>query len=265
MKPDERIHLQVKASHITISGISDPGRLRPDNQDSIFLDESGHFMLLADGMGGHERGSEASATAIEVVQRYLHPDMLLEELADITDAEGIPTELICLSSLVEDAIREANSLLYDRNQQAQLERFMGTTVVGLVPVKEDNMLWFHVGDSRLYRWRDSTLKRLTSDHSAYSEWERNGRQGAEPAKHIITRAVGPNETTLADIAWDKWQMNDIYMLCSDGLTDMLTDDHVSQIINTHKDVDHIANQLIEDALDAGGKDNVSVVVCSVTA
>ncbi|MFC1816669.1 PP2C family protein-serine/threonine phosphatase, partial [Thermodesulfobacteriota bacterium] len=201
--------------------------------------------------------------AIEVVQRYLDPEMLLEALADITDAEGVPTELICLSALVEDAIQDANSLLYERNSQAKLQRFMGTTIVGLVPVKEDYMLWFHVGDSRIYRCRDAALKQLTSDHSAHTQWERSDRQGAEPAKNIITRAIGPNKITAADIDWGNWQKDDIYILCSDGLSDMLTDDQILQIINAHKDVDQIATQLIDAANKAGGKDNVSVVVCRV--
>jgi protein phosphatase len=263
MEKDERIHLQVKAPHLTASGISDPGRSRADNQDFIFIDESGHFMLLADGMGGHERGSEASETAVQVIKPNLHPDVLQQELGDITDAEGIPTEIICLSSIVEDAVRDANAQLYERNIKSDLKRFMGTTIVGLVPVKDEYMLWFHVGDSRLYRWRDATLKQLTSDHSAYSQWVRDGSQGTEPAKHVITRAIGPTEMSSADVAWEKWQKDDVYILCSDGLTDMLPDEQISQILEKEKDVDHIAVQLIDAANAAGGKDNVSVVVCRV--
>lgn len=263
MKTTERIHLRVKTPRIHAIGISDPGRSRPDNQDYIFIDESGHFMLLADGMGGHERGAEASKTAIAVLKERLHPDILKQELADITDAEGIPTEVICLSYIVEDAVKDANQLLYDRNVKANLKRFMGTTVVGLVPVKDDFMLWFHVGDSRLYRWRAGVLKQLTADHSAHSQWERCGRQGIEPAKHVITRAIGPNKMTSADIAWDKWRKDDVYLICSDGLTDMLTDQTISQILAGHMEIDPMAPQLIDAANTAGGKDNVSVIVCKI--
>jgi len=264
MKTSERVHMRVTTPLVQASGISDPGRSRADNQDYIFIDESGHFMLLADGMGGHERGAEASEAAIGVLKERLHPDILLQELADITDAEGIPTEVICLSSIVEDAVKDANQLLYERNVAADLRRFMGTTVVGLVPVKDDFMLWFHVGDSRLYRWRAGQFKQLTADHSAHSQWERGGRQGAEPARHVITRAIGPNRMATADIAWEKWQRGDVYLLCSDGLTDMLTDKTISQILANHKDVDRIAVQLIDAANAAGGKDNISVVVCRVS-
>ncbi|MEW6672885.1 MAG: protein phosphatase 2C domain-containing protein [Thermodesulfobacteriota bacterium] len=263
MKTTERVHLKVKTPHIHASGISDPGRSRADNQDYIFIDASGHFMLLADGMGGHERGAEASEAAIAVLKERLHPDILLQELADITDAEGIPTEVICLSSIVEDAVKEASRLIYERNVKANLRRFMGTTVVGLVPVSDDFMLWFHVGDSRLYRWRNGNFKQLTADHSAYSQWERSGRQGAEPAKHVITRAIGPNKMASADISWEKWQTGDVYLLCSDGLTDMLSDKDISQILADHREVDQIASHLVDAANAAGGRDNVSVVVCKV--
>jgi len=261
MKDIERIHLRARSAHIRASGLSDPGRTRADNQDYVLIDASGHFMLLADGMGGHERGAEASSTAIQIIKDRLHPDILFQELADITDAEGIPTELVCLSSIVEGAIREANAVLYERNVRARLMRFMGTTIVGLVPVKDDFMLWFHVGDSRLYRWRKGGLKQLTADHSAHSQWERGGRQGAEPAKHVITRAIGPSRMASADIAWEKRQAGDVYLLCSDGLTDMLTDREIGQIMSRPGAVDQIAEQLVDAANAAGGKDNISVVVC----
>ena len=262
MSRTERLSVQVDLPTIKVIGVSDPGLVRPHNEDTIFIDDRGNFVLLADGMGGHERGEEASAMAVEIVQEFLHPEILLDELADITDAEGIPTELICLSSLVEDAVRKANEDIYARNQQTGLKRFMGTTLVGLVPIKED-MLWFHVGDSRMYLWRDSALKQLTVDHSAHSQWERDGRAGMEPAKHVITRAVGPNQNTTVDIGYGKWQKNDLYILCSDGLSDMVTNDTIARIIGAEEGVERIANALVDAALGAGGKDNVSVVVCQV--
>jgi protein phosphatase len=220
-------------------------------------------MLLADGMGGHERGAEASEAAIAVLKERLQPDILMQELADITDAEGIPTEVICLSAIVEDAVKDANQMIYARNIKANLKRFMGTTIVGLVPIEAEFMLWVHGGDSRLYRWRTGVLTQLTADHSAHSQWERSGRQGAEPAKHVITRAIGPNKMASADISWEKWQKGDVYLLCSDGLTDMLSDQSISGIFAGHNEIDRIAADLIDAANEAGGKDNVSVVVCKV--
>ena len=140
---------------------------------------------------------------------------------------------------------------------------MGTTLAGLMPIGGAYFLWFHVGDSRLYRWRDSNLTRLTVDHSAHAEWVNNGRLGKEPGKNVITRAIGPNASVVADIEWDEWRSNDIYLICSDGLTDMLTDNQIARILSVGKDVDDIAVNLVSAANEAGGMDNTSVVVCSV--
>lgn len=261
MDTNGHIHVKVQTENVVVSGISDPGRMRSENQDAICVDESGNFMLLADGMGGHERGSEASQTALGVMQEYFHPEVLVAALMDITEGSGIPPSIVCLLSLVDEAVNKANSVLYDRNQKAQLQRFMGTTVVGLIFVEGGFVLWFHVGDSRLYRWRDSKLKCLTTDHSAYNEWVRKGRTGEEPGKNVVTRAIGPNPGVSADALWDKREKNDIYLLCCDGLTDLVTDEQLAHILAEGNDVDDIAGRLIDAANEAGGKDNISVVVC----
>jgi len=263
MEQNGRIHLQVKGSQMIASGISDTGRLRTENQDFIYLDKEGHFVLLADGMGGHERGAEASRTIIEILQKYLQPERILSELKDITNVEGAPAEIICLFSLVDKGVNKANDVLYERNKEAGLERYMGATIVGLVPVESGHVMWFHIGDSRLYRWRDSKLKLLTNDHSAYAEWVRAGRSGKEPTKNIVTRAIGPKEGVVPDIEWEEFQKDDIYILCSDGLNDMLSDEEIAGIIKNNKDVDDITVRLVDAALDAGGKDNTSVIVCKV--
>lgn len=261
MKKNGHKHYRVDKGPITISGISDVGRVRSENEDSIFIDENGRFMLLADGMGGHERGEEASSTAVNIIHEFLQPQVLQEVLMDITDVEDVPMVIVALYSLVGDAIEKANAVLYERNREANLKRYMGTTVVGLVPVEDLHMLWFHVGDSRLYRWRDSELKCITSDHSAYAEWVDNGRLGDEPSKNVITRAVGPNLSTSADIEWDEQKKGDIYFMCSDGLTDMVTEDQIISILKTENSVDDITKSLVKAANDAGGKDNVSVIAC----
>ena len=264
MNSDNRVHIQVDTSIIVATGISDTGCIRSENEDSIMLDESGNFMLLADGMGGHERGAEASQTAIKIIQEYLQPAALQEKLMDITLVEDVPAEIIGLSALVGDAVDEANSVLYTRNQEAQLTKYMGTTVVGLVPETVGKyMVWFHVGDSRLYRWRDSNLECLTTDHSAYAEWVKKGQQGDKPSKNVITRAVGPSAGSSADVGWEKWQPSDIYILCSDGLTDMITDAEIVEILKSENNVNDTTARLVEAAIEAGGKDNTSVIVCQV--
>lgn len=263
MEHDGRVHLQVKTPSIAISGISDTGRMRSENQDSIFVDEAGKFILLADGMGGHERGAEASQTTLSVMKEYFHPDVISAELVDITEGSGVPAEIVCLTSLVDEAVTKANTVLYDRNQKERLQRFMGTTVVGLIFTGEGSALWFHVGDSRLYRWRQGDLKCLTKDHSAYAEWVRKGREGTEPGKNVVTRAIGPNPAVSAETLYEKWEPEDTYFMCSDGLTDLVSDEQIMEIIKSEEDVDAIATRLIDAANDAGGKDNVSVIVCKV--
>ena len=263
MESNGRTHLTVKLENIEACGISDRGRERSENEDAIFVDSEGKFLLLADGMGGHERGAEASRAAIEIIQKYFTPEVMADELQDITDGGGTPPEISCILSLVDEAVNQANREIYERNQQAGLQRFMGTTVVGLVLVNGGYALWFHVGDSRLYRWRDSGLKCLTTDHSAYLEWVRKGRKGEPPKKNVITRAIGPNPAVSASTEWDSHQKNDIYFLCSDGLTDMISEDQIVEILKAESDVEGIADRLIHAANEAGGKDNVSTVVCKV--
>jgi PPM family protein phosphatase len=263
MEPIGRIHQQVKAANVRVSGVSDVGRIRTENQDAIYLDKEGHFVLLADGMGGHERGAEASQTIIEILKEFLQPEKILSELKDITNVEGAPAEIICLFSLVDKGVNKANSVLFERNRKAGLERYMGATLVGMVPVSKEHALWFHVGDSRLYRWRDSELRLLTRDHSAFNEWVREGRSGTEPTKNIVTRAIGPKEGVVTDIEWEKCQEKDIYVLCSDGLHDMLSDEEIAGILKRNDNVDKIAVSLVDAAIDAGGKDNTSVVVLRV--
>jgi protein phosphatase len=258
----KRIYYNVNTSRITACGVSDVGNVRTNNEDSIYIDEGGKFLLLADGMGGHERGEEASGAAIEIIRNHFNPEKVKAELKDTTD--GImPVEVGCVQTIVSAAVERTNSELFARNKRDRLKRYMGTTVVGLVLMEESYVFWFHVGDSRLYRFRDSALKRLTEDHSAYAEWINNGRPGAEPSRSIITKAIGPRAVVTPTINWDKWVKGDTYILCSDGLTDMIDDDNIEGILKSGDDVEKMANRLADAAMDAGGKDNTSVLVCKI--
>ena len=171
-----------------------------------------------------------------MIQEYLQPDKILSEMNEITRVEGVPAKVICFLSLVDKGINKANSILYEINKKEGLDRYMGSTIVGLIWVEEDHIVWFHVGDSRLYRLRDSELKCLTIDHSAYTTWVRNGKEGQEPGKNIVTRAVGPREGVIPDIKFGKCMKDDIYLLCSDGLNDMITDDQIARGLSSKEDV-----------------------------
>lgn len=261
MKKGNNINMEIITPRVTAVGISDTGCVRTENEDSIWLDESGLVLLLADGMGGHERGAEASRTVIDIFRQLLTPDVIKDEIGDITAAAGVPPEISSLYTIIFRAVGKTASALSERNQELNLNRYMGTTIVGLVLVDDDHVLWFHIGDSRLYRYREGTLKCLTNDHSAYAEWADAGGHGTAPAKNLITRVIGINPGVEADIEWDKKLKDDTFLLCSDGLTDMITDEQIVEILKEEKDIKDKANLLVNAALAAGGKDNVSVIVC----
>ena len=259
----ERIRLQTQSPSIDASGVSDPGQIRPYNEDAIFLDPKGGFLLLADGMGGHELGDLASRTALEIMSGFFTEENIASEMMDITDGCGMPPLVSCAMSLVDSAVTEANSIIYSLNLEKGLTRFMGTTVTGVLLLQEQQVVWFHVGDSRIYRWRDNALECLTEDHSAYMDWVRQGKVGAEPHKNIITRAIGPTPAVSVTTGWAEFNTGDLYLLCSDGLTDMIGENKIAAVFAGGAATADIADQLVEDANDAGGKDNVSVIVCRI--
>ena len=263
MSPPRREKMQVKNESMEAVGVTDMGRVRSENQDAIYLDPSGTFLLVADGMGGHERGAEAANRTVEIIQSHLQPEVVISELGNITEGSGVPPEIVCLTSLIDDAVRNANDTLFSINQAESLTRYMGTTVVGLIFAGNHHILWFHIGDSRLYRWRRGELAQLTADHSARKEWERTGRQGNAPNKNIITRAIGPAAGVTAETAWEASRRRDVYILCSDGLSDMVSTDQMIRILSENDAMDKIANRLVDSANEAGGKDNASVVICRI--
>jgi serine/threonine protein phosphatase PrpC len=214
-------------------------------------------------MGGHERGAEASQTIITVLQEFFRPERIERELTDITSVEGVPVEVSSLISLIDKGIRKSNKVVYEKNRTEGVGKYMGSTLVGAVFTDDLYVTWFHVGDSRLYRWRDSILTPLTEDHSAYAAWVNKGCAGEKPGRHLVTRAIGPREGVLPEINWERGREGDKYILCSDGLNDMVGDDVICQIIEDSDSVYNITVNLLKAALDAGGDDNISIIVCEL--
>jgi protein phosphatase len=175
----------------------------------------------------------------------------------------VPAEVNGLFALIDRGIRRSNSAVYKKNIEEGIERFMGSTLVGLIFSSDYYVTWFHVGDSRLYRFRDNILTLLTVDHSAYMEWVNHGSIGEEPTKNIVTRAIGPKEGVIPEINWEKGKPGDIYMLCSDGLSDMVPDNEIANIMTSASSVNGMAVNLLNAALDAGGFDNISIMVCKL--
>jgi len=263
MENTARVQIDVESRSMTASGVSDRGMHRPENEDSIYLNKGGKVALLADGMGGHEKGAEASRTALDTIGPFLEPASIESELMDITDGGGTPSAVSCIVSLADSAVIKANDVVYGRNCKEKLQRFMGTTLVGLVIAEGKYAVRFHVGDSRIYRLRDFKLEQLTRDHSAHVAWKDGGRQGPEPSTNVITRAIGPAPAVSPTIDWEECLPDDIYLLCSDGLSDMISKDEILRILCSDGDTAGIANAMVDSANAAGGKDNISAIICKI--
>jgi PPM family protein phosphatase len=222
---------------------TDTGRQRRDNEDSAFA--RAPVFVVADGMGGAQAGEVASRIAVEAFEQGL-PD------------SGSPEERLATR------VREANAQIYERSRADRQRAGMGTTLTAAY-VDDTHVAIAHVGDSRAYLFRDGTLQRLTQDHSLVDELVRRGKlteeQAAEhPQRSIITRALGPEP----DVEVDTWtypaRAGDVVLLCSDGLTSMISEDRVKATLTEHDNLDEAADALIREANEAGGRDNITVVL-----
>lgn len=225
---------------------SDTGRQRRDNEDSAFA--RAPVFVVADGMGGAQAGEVASRIAVEAFQ------------------QGLPDGGTAEERLASRA-REANRRIHDLSQAEHERAGMGTTLTAAY-LEDSNLAIAHVGDSRAYLFRDGTLKRLTKDHSLVDELVRQGKlteeQAAEhPQRSIITRALGPEPTVEVDTWSYPVRARDVLLLCSDGLTSMISEDELGAVLGSTDDLSLAAQKLIDAANAAGGRDNITVVLFRV--
>lgn len=224
---------------------TDTGRQRRANEDA-FLSRSPLF-AVADGMGGAKAGEIASRTAIDVI------------------AHGVEDGIV-RSRLVE-LVRRANRAVHEAQRADEELSGMGTTAT-VVHVGEEALTVAHVGDSRAYLVRQGSLRRLTDDHSLVEEMRRSGKLTAEeaanhPQRSIITRALGPDPAVEVDVREFKLEAGDIVLICSDGLTTMLPEERVGELIRGNQRLDNAGRALIAAANAAGGRDNITVVLFRV--
>ena len=232
---------------------SDVGRRRNTNQDyaSVFTNQEGiKLAILADGMGGHRAGDIASQMAV------LNLGNAWEE-QDLTDDEKIAQWFI-------QAIQEENALIYQRGQEQPEYNGMGTTIVAAA-LSEERFTIAHVGDSRAYLIRDGKIIQLTEDHSLVNELVKSGEISEEmavnhPRKNILTRSVGMPGTVAVDVSTYIWQLKDRLLLCSDGLTNMLSEEMIETIVNQEGTLSDKVTELINQANEAGGADNITVLL-----
>jgi protein phosphatase len=225
---------------------TDTGRHRPVNEDSAFA--RAPVFVVADGMGGAQAGEVASRIAIETFE------------AGLGDS-GSPEERLAVRA------REANRRIYDRSRTELGREGMGTTLTAAY-LDEGSVAIAHVGDSRAYLFRDGELTRLTQDHSLVDELVRRGKlteeQAAEhPQRSIITRALGPEPEVEVDTWTYPVRRGDVLLLCSDGLTSMISEQRIAQVLDSAESLDEAADNLIQEANEAGGRDNITVVLTRV--
>ena len=238
--------------------LTDAGRVRSNNEDAVGVNDTNGLAILADGMGGYNAGEVASSMAVVYLDTHL--SRLLQELGnDVT-----PTEL---RIALEMCINGANRNILEAALTTSEHMGMGTTLVmGLF--RSDRLLLAHVGDSRCYRLRDGALQQLTRDHSWLQEQIDAGLITPQQAavsgyRSWVTRALGVEDTVLLETRQHPLRVGDILLLCSDGLTEMVPDRAIAAILADPVPLPVQAQQLIDAAKAAGGRDNVSVILVHV--
>ncbi len=240
---------------IELHAAMDPGRARSNNEDSVATDDGVALAVLADGMGGYNAGEVASNMATSFIRTELGR-WLREASVQASDAEVRRAMDICVDN--------ANRAIFNAANSNPQYAGMGTTLVVAV-FRDNRLLLGHVGDSRCYRLRGGRLQQITRDHSLLQEQIDAGLITPEQAafssnKNLVTRAVGVEDTVLLETHQHEVQAGDCYLLCSDGLSDMLDDTSIGQLMQGHEGLEPCARALIEAANDAGGKDNISVIL-----
>jgi PPM family protein phosphatase len=255
------VHLKGKLRCV---GATDTGRVREHNEDTIGTDPDVGLVVLADGMGGYKSGEVASGIAVRTLLGLIKESVELQDLT-VTD---LGTGLSRPGILLRDAIHRANKIIYQTARTQPNCEGMGTTVVaGLF--FDDKLTIAHVGDSRMYRLRDNRLEQVTQDHSLMQELVSRGFYTPEEAaraaaKNFVTRALGVEPTVEVEITEIPVVKDDLFLLCSDGLSDMVEDDDIQLTISTFgANLETLAKQLVLLSNENGGRDNISVVLARV--
>jgi len=240
-------------------GVSDIGLKREKNEDYIIVpneNEAIKLFVLADGMGGAKAGDEASKVAAKTVKDYIRNNFI-----------KIERDKVGLEGLVRKAIVEANKKVFNLSRDVAEYKGMGTTLI-VVLIYRGRMYIGHVGDSRVYRIRQNVFRQITKDHSYVQALVKEGSITQEearmhPQKNVLLKAIGVEEKISPDIITKGFVKGDIILICSDGLTNMLEDKYIYEIIMKNVfDITVACNKLIEAANDNGGIDNVSAIIIS---
>jgi protein phosphatase len=250
---------------ISAAGLSDVGLKREGNEDYLAMDNSTKLYIVADGMGGHLAGEVASKVAVQIIQKnvnnWINKNSPVTEIFDFPDMT-----LSQRGNYLSSSIKLANRVIYEMSQEYTEYKGMGTTIV-ILAIMPTTILAANVGDSRIYLIRGDSIEPLSKEHSMVAEQLEMGLISEEEAKisplrHILTRNLGSSDTVDADIFEIEHIDNDGFLLCTDGLTDLVSDNEIQNIINNGNDPEHICQQLISEANKRGGNDNITVsLIC----
>lgn len=241
--------------HLAVSARTDTGRLRKGNEDNLFVDANEYrgLFIVADGMGGHAAGEVASQMAVDLIASELR------DLNDLSELEAGPR--------VAETLRLANRQVFQRTMREVEKTGMGSTASALL-LSDTRYLIGHVGDSRVYLVRDGQMQQLTRDHSLVQEQVDAGIITAEQARHhpqsnVITCCIGMSSEIEPDIIKGETHVGDVFLLASDGLTGMVEDRRLQQLLQSRATPERIVNAMIADANNNGGIDNITAIVVKV--
>lgn len=253
------------ALKLRYAGNTHVGMKRSHNEDNLAILAEENLYMVADGMGGHASGEVASKMAVETVADFFRETAKDE---DITWPYKMEKGRKYEENRLAAGIKLANLRIYETAAQNAAQRGMGTTIVALA-FSGNSAFVGHVGDSRIYRVRGEDLELITEDHSLLNDYIKMKdltEQEIEnfPHKNVIVRALGMKETVQVDVAHEEPEVGDLYLLCSDGLNGMVTDEDIRRIlVDKRDDLEACCNELIQAANDGGGNDNVTVVLVEI--
>ena len=252
--------------HYKSAALTHPGMKRELNEDSYVILENEGVFVVADGMGGHNAGEVASKIAVDTISEFFHSS---EEDDDITWPYKLDPALALDANKLMVGIKFANKRIFKQSSEVAECSGMGTTVVSIIAQDESNELYIaHVGDSRCYCFYEGELVQVSEDHSLVNEYIKAGQITKEqaknfPHKNVIMRALGMKDNVLVDIQKRTARVGEIYLLCSDGLSDMVSDNDMSAVLNSGITLPEMTRQLVDTANANGGKDNITVILVKV--
>ncbi len=252
--------------NIVAAGLSDVGQQREHNEDSFCILPEYDLFIVADGMGGHRAGDVASKMATHTIASFFQAT----SKEDATWPFHFDPHLSVEENRLITGIKVANKRIFEASTRYREVHGMGTTVVGALFSRERKRMYVaHVGDSRAYRVRDGEITQLTRDHSLLNDYllvmpDMTQEQRDELPKNVITRALGMQDSVVVDLVPEQPAPGDVYCLCSDGLSGMMDDATIRELIVDNDALDDAAKALITRANDNGGEDNITVVLLRIT-